>query len=101
MPKQWKDSREFVADLRNCGWRMYFDEERSNKLWHDWGAIITGFVAGNTFRAFHHMPEPPSTVFRQWAHDALFGRFHFYGAFLNLGNPSGSQRVRLGGGRLG
>jgi hypothetical protein len=60
--------------LERTDWRQWFRDARLEHSQHDWQWVIDHFVGRTTFRAFHHMPEPPSKVFREWARDALFGQ---------------------------
>ncbi len=64
-PKEYS-TEELIAELRA---RKNKIARESAESWDRDGdeGIIVGCTGGNTFRAFAHMPEPPSEVFRDWA----------------------------------
>jgi len=72
-PKQWTDQVELVEDLKGCRWELRSSKPPPT----DWKRTIKEWVGANTFRAFRHMPEKPSKVFREWAFEALVRRHGF------------------------
>ena len=73
-PKTWNNAESLISDLRN-DWKVSGSNIEVND--QDWPTCIKGAVGRNTFRAFQKMPDKPSSVFREWAYDALVkqGRF--------------------------
>ena len=63
-PYEWPNSDALIKDLRKDKKILakQFQDTES-----DLGEIVRHSVEGNTFRAFHHMPDKPSVVFREWA----------------------------------
>jgi hypothetical protein len=68
MPKQdpyeFKSDREIVEALQKH--RPALEHWFSRSI-HDLNIVVRESVSGNTFRAFAHMPQKPSVVFRKWA----------------------------------
>lgn len=74
-PKKYADSNELIRSLRVCHWREWFSDSRGEEKDSDLKLIIRHSVGPNIFRAFRHLPEKPSVVFREWAYDSLDKRF--------------------------
>lgn len=67
----WTTPQSLIADLSQVAWEDWFARHWVDDHNHDWQWIIDHSVRSNTFRAFHHMPERPSVVFRAWAYKAI------------------------------
>ena len=85
---RWTTPQALIADLSRVPWETWFANRWTEHRDHDWRWIIEHFVASNTFRAFRHMPEPPSVVFRDWAYDALFGTRRAFNRLLAITSAS-------------
>lgn len=70
-PRQWESPDLLVQDMKGYEWKRWFEKERKKEAANDLHAIIRNAVGGNTFRAFHKLPQKPSETFRDWAHQAL------------------------------
>lgn len=63
-PYEFKDTKELVNTLKKEKKHLAkWFEQRLSSL----PSIVYESVGKNTFRAFHHMPLPPSEVYREWA----------------------------------
>jgi hypothetical protein len=75
MPTPHRFNRaQLESELEQYPWEAWFQLERWKERNSDLEAIINSAVAGNTFRAFHHMPHPPARTFRDWAIGAIDSR---------------------------
>ena len=83
-PTAWTSSRDIVAAIAAKDWRAWFREERRKHSHHDWRWVVEHWVGPNSYRAFRHMPERPCEVFREWAHNALFGEERRFEQLLAL-----------------
>jgi hypothetical protein len=64
IPHDFQDAKEIADRLLRSKVRIdKWFAERIDSL----QAIVSHAVGGNTFRAFRHMPQKPSAVFRAWA----------------------------------
>lgn len=70
-PKRYATKDELVNALRQHPWWSWFEEQREDEKASDLQLIIKNSVGPSIFRAFHHLPEKPSVVFREWAYDSL------------------------------
>jgi hypothetical protein len=63
-PYEFKNTKELVKALKKEKKVLgkWFNRRVSNLT-----SIVYESVGTNTFRAFHHMPLPPSDVYREWA----------------------------------
>ncbi len=63
-PYEFRNSEEIIKILKKgkSDFAKWFDRRLSSVM-----EIVYESVGTNTFRAFHHMPIPPSTVYRDWA----------------------------------
>jgi hypothetical protein len=63
-PVEFQNTDEVVKRLREQKdqIKVWFSNRKSSLK-----EIVTHSVGSNTFRAFHHMPQKPSVVFREWA----------------------------------
>jgi hypothetical protein len=61
---EFESEEEIIASLRDSKRMMenFFRQRRSSLA-----EIVSNAVAGNTFRAFAHLPKQPSKIFREWA----------------------------------
>ncbi len=65
---EFQNKEELVTQLRTD--RKYLTQwfgRRHEDVWE----MVTDSVGGNTFRAFKHMPQRPSQVYRSWAYKRL------------------------------
>jgi hypothetical protein len=74
-PKRYATREELVRALRNYPWPNWFNEQRKQEKSSDLQLIIKHSVGPNIFRAFRHLPEKPSVVFREWANDSFSNQF--------------------------
>jgi hypothetical protein len=73
VPKRYLDRAELIRDLKKYQWREWFQKHRYQDS--DLHRIIADSVGANIFRAFRHLPEKPSVVFRNWAYDSFNEQF--------------------------
>ncbi len=85
-PKRYATKEDLVSALRNYHWSDWFEKLREQEKASDLQLIIKHSVGPNIFRAFRHLPEKPSVVFRGWAYDS-FGR-EFLNGFRQIGAHS-------------
>src|SRR5579864_5187992 len=65
------NEKELVAKLCKIDWQKCFRRGREAQMDSGLEKIVDDSVGANTFRAFHHMRQKPSEVFREWAIKAL------------------------------
>jgi hypothetical protein len=74
-PKRYATKEDLVRALRSHAWANWFNEQREQEKSSDLQLIIRHSVGPNIFRAFRHLPEKPSVVFREWASGSFSNQF--------------------------
>ncbi|MGC2160962.1 MAG: hypothetical protein WA634_03550 [Silvibacterium sp.] len=71
MAKRFESAKELKDELSKCPWEKWFEIERYRNRESNLKTIIHRSVGGSTLKAFPNLPRHPSTVFRDWASNAL------------------------------
>ncbi len=67
-PYEFRNKEELVTQLRaDRDYPTRWFGRRYEDVWQ----MVLESVGSNTFRAFHHMPQRPSQVYRSWAYKRL------------------------------